>query len=552
MPPAGPSLLADRLAWVAALGTGGALALAFPKPDLHLLAWVGLVPLLLAVEGRDAPRAWWLGLLAGIVFRAGTLYWVVPVMPRYGGGAVSWPVAVLAGTALFVYLGAFTAVFAVVAARLGLDRARSVPLLAATWVGLEFVQGRLLGGFPWCLLGYAAGRTTTMMQIADLAGVYGLSFLAVLINAALTGHLVRSRRGRWTTGAVGIAVGAAAVYGVVVLAMAPAIPADTGTTAAGSGPPEGESSPAPAASGGERGLRVALVQGNVPQGRKWDPDARREILERHLRLSRRGAAEGAALIVWPEASIPNPYGIAADPEARASLAELARETGAAILFGSPYVARGAGERYQTNAAFLMGPRGDWLGRYDKIELVPFGEYVPFDDWLDLLGPLVVAVADFRPGDPGQPPLAAPEADVSPFGVAICYEIVFPELMRRQAERGARFLVTITNDAWYADSSAPFQHFAMARMRAVELRRTLVRAANTGISGVVDPWGRVRARLGLNRTGVLVENIRLARGTTPFQRTGILFPLACALLSAGAFAVEVRGGRRGTEASGAGT
>lgn len=462
-------------------------------------------------------------MLAGFLFRAGNLYGLVPALTRFGELAV--PVALAATAALVLYLAVYLGAFAMLATAYGVRRRGAPVVLAGTWVGLELLQGRLFGGFPWCLLGYAAGRSSTLMQAADLAGVHGLSFLAVLVNVALAQAVLAPRRALPGLSWAAAAVAAAALYGGWVLQAAP--------------PPEAP--PEAAAT-----VRVGVVQGNVQQERKWDPAARQEILETHLRLTREAATGGAGMVVWPEASIPDPHGISGDPETRRRLAALARELEVAILFGSPHVqaiARdpGAGARsraapgaeaetgqFQTNAAFLLDDRGRWRGRYDKVELVPFGEYVPFGDWLGFLDPVVPAVADFRAGDPDQAPFEGfRSAGEGAFSVAICYEIVFPELVRRQVSRGATLLVTITNDAWYGDTGIPYQHLAMARLRAVENRRWLVRAANTGISAIIDPWGRLHGRLPLGRAGTLVADVVPAHESSPYNRWGLLFALSAA-------------------------
>ena len=184
----------------------------------------------------------------------------------------------------------------------------------------------------------------------------------------------------------------------------------------------------------------------------------------------------------------------------------------------------------TNAAVLIDRSGNWGGRYEKQHLVPFGEYLPLQRWLRFLGPLVYAVGSLRPGDAEQSLLAAPAHGLPPFGVSICYEVIFPQIARSQVRRGARFLATITNDAWYGTTSGPYQHFAMARMRAIENRRWLVRAANTGVSGVVDPWGRVLQRSHLETEALITARIEPLDGLTVYARLGDSFAWACALVA----------------------
>lgn len=208
-----------------------------------------------------------------------------------------------------------------------------------------------------------------------------------------------------------------------------------------------------------------------------------------------------------------------------------------MLVGSAHVASLA-PIVATNAAFLVTPNSGWMQRYDKVKLVPFGEYVPLRRWLPWIKPLVEAVTEFHPGEYSQPLMSDLSTSVPSFGVEICYEIIFPDLVRRQVARGATFLVTITNDAWFGDSSAPYQHFDMARLRAVENRRYLVRAANTGISGVVDPWGRVVQRTALDRATVVTASIVPNTSLSPFTRWGGLFAPTCILLVVAAALLRV--------------
>jgi apolipoprotein N-acyltransferase len=501
------------LPFLGALISGIGLGLAFPKPDLHLLVWVALVPLLLALRGAGVARAWWLGMITGLVYRAVALYWLVDTMAEYGG--LGLPVALAAATALIFVLASFIGVPAMLAAWYGPVGMGAGVFLSVLWVALEFLQKFPVGGFPWAFVGYAAGRNLVFMQAADLAGVYGLSAVAVFVNVALASLIAKRGEAFRLVAVAAVLVAAIGLYGAARLAAAPPLLA---------------ASPEAADANAGDALRVAVVQGNVAQGRKWDPASRASILADHLQLSARAAEAGARLVIWPESSIPNPAGLARDPAVRDAIAQTARRFDISIIVGSPHV-DGVGDDIKvTNAAFLIAPDGSWRQRYDKVRLVPFGEVVPLRRWLPWIAPLVVAVGDFHPGDLDQPLFGDPELLLPAFSVAICYEIVFPGFIRRQVRRGASFLVTITNDAWYGTSSGPYQHFAMARMRAVENRRYVVRAANTGISGIVDPWGRVRAHLDLEQKGMRTFSIFPRTSTSPYVLWGDLFAVACVLLA----------------------
>jgi apolipoprotein N-acyltransferase len=261
-------------------------------------------------------------------------------------------------------------------------------------------------------------------------------------------------------------------------------------------------------------LQVALIQGNVPQSEKWDPSRAESIFERYLRMTREAGARGADLIVWPESA--TPFYFDEDPASALRVRQLVNEIGTPLLFGTDEVERGSPPRYY-NSAFVLDETGTTAAVYRKMFLVPFGEYVPFGTLLTFVGPLVDAVAAFSPGQ-GVTMLPVDGHMVS---TAICYEVVYPHLIRRGVLQGAELLTTITNDAWYGDTSAPFQHFDLAAMRAIEQGRYLARAANTGISGIVDPYGRVTVRTTLFETAAPIGEVRFVQERTVYARIGDL-------------------------------
>jgi apolipoprotein N-acyltransferase len=487
-----------------------ALAAALPKFDLHLLSWVALAPLLFSAAGATPWRAWQLGFFYGLVFRAASLYWVVHAMTVHGG--LSTPVAILGAALLWAYLAAFVGLFALVVQQTGIRAWPAPLLLAAVWAGLEYLQGWFLTGFPWTFVGYAIAPVGPLLQLADLTGVYGLSFLVVLTNATVAGcwahQAMRRRQLLVVIGVLAFAFG----YGAWRLGTA---------TAA------------------DQKLTVGLVQGNVAQDVKWDIDARREILQRHIALTEEAARRGATVVIWPESSWPDPYGIERDPAAYEPVAAAAARYGIDVVVGTVRVQAGDDGYDVANGAVRIDPTGQLAGAYEKTHLVPFGEYLPFRSVLNRLGPLVQAVGELRAGDADQPLLGG-DAALPSFGLAICYEVIFPHIPARQVAAGARFLATITNDAWYGTTAGPYQHFAMARVRAVEHRRWLVRSANTGISGVIDPWGRVVEATPLEEPAVVVAEIGLRDDLTPYSRLGDAFGLICQLLAVVATAGALRG------------
>ena len=445
-------------------------------------------------EGVRPRRAFALGLVTGAVYFAGTLYWTPDVLKTFGG--ISLPLALLAGGLLVAYLALFPALVAVVVARVC---ARLGPLgvlvAPAAWVGSELARRFILGGFPWVLLGSSQAGVTPVLQTASLAGVYGLSGLIAFVSAALALAVSGRGRARWAPPlAAAVLVAALSAWGAWRV---------------NDGALLREGQP----------VRVALVQGNVLQQEKWDKARAGTILNRYLAMSREGAARGATLVIWPESS--TPFMFEHDPAGRLAITALARELGVAVLFGSDQYEPGPPARF-FNSAFLVGPDGQTRAVYRKMHLVPFGEFIPLKRLLFFVTPLVESVSDFSPGE---------DYVVMPLGgnrlsTAICYEVVYPDLVAAFVGRGSQLLTTITNDAWYGHSSAPHQHFWMATLRAVEQGRYLVRSANTGISGIVDPYGRVVVKTPIFEQTVAVGDVRYLDGRTIYSRTGDAFAYAC--------------------------
>jgi apolipoprotein N-acyltransferase len=337
--------------------------------------------------------------------------------------------------------------------------------------------------------------------------VYGVSALVVLVNTALAWWLLRRTRG---AGAIALAVATLAVGGAH--AVGQAAPAD--------GPPAT--------------VPVAVVQGNIDQGVKWDAAFRAETFRIYETLTRQ-AAPGRRLVVWPEAAVP--VYLRHDPAALDWLTRLAAEVEVPLLVGAPDAYRqGPAIRY-LNSAFLVRGQGV-ADRYDKMHLVPFGEYVPLKGVLFFVQAIAAEIGDFSPGSRRVIfPLAG-----APFGTVICYEIIFPDLFRRMVAEGASFMVNITNDAWFGDSGGPLQHLAMVPLRAVENGVAVVRAANTGVSALVDPAGTIRAELGLGRRGTLAGEVPLRRATTFYTRVGDLFAYTLGVLAALALGAAHAAGR----------
>ncbi len=495
-------------ATLAALASGGLLALAFPRPDLAEFAWVALVPLLLCAGERPFRQ----GFIAGAAFFAVILYWVNIVMTTYG--KLHPLLAVVAYGLLVGYLALFFGV-AVWGSfrlrdRLGLPLPLTLPLL---WVGLEFLRSFLLSGFPWAILGYSQQNRLTLIQSADLFGVYGLSFLLVLANATLA-ELARAWRlrearliPRCSLGLLLVLVAADLGYGAWRLGQ------------------DLDRRPAQ--------LTAVLAQGNIDQSIKWDPSFQQQTVDRYRDLSLKGAAGSpGALIIWPESA--TPFFFQTESKERREVVDVARHTRSWLLFGSPaYESVNRTTRYY-NSAFLLGPDGNLLGRSDKVHLVPFGEYVPLGRFFPFIDKLVTGIGDFSPGT-----IAPLLLDGHRAGVLVCFEGIFPDLARDMVNKGSDLLVTITNDAWFGRSSAPAQLLAMTRFRAVENRIWLARAANTGISALIAPSGRITGETRIFETTVLKGEVGLGARPSLYTRWGDALPALALILSALGLALSFR-------------
>jgi len=454
--------------------SGAAVAAAHPQAAIWPLGWIGLAPLLYAVRGKSPRRAAALGWMSGMAMYAALLYWIAPTISNFTR-ITSWQalaVLILACSILASFIGVFCALLEWLA-QAGISRVVAAPVL---WVAVEWSRVYFPVPFPWALLGYTQYSALPLVQIADIGGVYLVSAVLVFMNAAFAELARAGWRGRplLLAAVVGLPL-ATAGYGFARLASL-----------------DGRD--------GGRAVRVGVAQANIAQAEKWDRRFEDDTLETYLRLSREAADAGAELIVWPEAAVP--FFVPQDPRSR-WLSALSAETGAQLFVGTPgYERRAEGEDgVYYNRAWHVTPEGGLVRSYDKIQLVPFGEYVPFGFLLSWVDRAVEVVGDFGAGE---------EYVVfdgpARFSGLICYEGIFPALTRAFVAGGAELLVNVSNDAWYGRSSAPYQHLAMASVRAVENRVPLVRATNTGISAVIDRTGRIRATTALFEETWFVETV----------------------------------------------
>lgn len=485
---------------VLAVGSGVLLALAFPKVDYSLLAWVALVPLVWVIRGASPRHAFGYGWAAGMGFYLCTVYWVVHTIGLYSN--IPPPLAVGPLLLMCAILASYTGAFAA-GLRWYQERGGSIVLLGPPlWVALEWVRSFFFIGFPWVSLGYSQYKFLNLIQFAEFTAVYGISALVVFVNLVV--FSVFAHRGRGS----GRLLFAAAVLVLALLSWGAGRRAQLAAL-----PPDHR-------------LRVGIIQGNIEQDKKWDPEFQEATIARYERLTREAAAKGVDLIVWPETAVP--FFFQSDTTYRGRVLTLARATKTPILFGSPAFRQNGMEVTLFNRAYLLSPNAEVVGSYDKIKLAPFGEYVPFHSILFFLDKLVEGIGDFAAGTT---PLVF-SLPQHRFGVLICYEGIFPDLARRFVARGASFLVNITNDAWFGRTSAPYQHLVMEAMRTVENRVPMVRAANTGFSAVIGLDGQIRARTALYETAVLVEELTWPHVTSFYTRHGDVFARLCALATLG--------------------
>jgi apolipoprotein N-acyltransferase len=484
-----------------ALLSGLLLFLSFPKFGNGIVAWVALLPLFHALRDAKPKEGFKIGFLAGLIAHVGILYWISHVVVQYGYLPVYAGIAAM--LLLAAYLSLYTAFFAMGVVFL---RARgnavylSAPLL---WTVLEFARSHFLTGFPWENLAYSQYLFVNIIQIADITGIYGITFAIVLINAVLYNVLTALFR---RSGYPAVEIATACAVLAVIYGYGHFRTADI------------QESLKNASS-----MEVALVQGNIDQSIKWDARYQSETLDIYHSLTLRAIPAPGGLIVWPETAAPF-YFERPDP-LREAVIHLARISGRPLLFGSPSYEDENGRVSFMNSAYLLRPDGVVAGRYDKVHLVPYGEYVPLRQFFPFIGKLVAGIGDFRPGK-GFDPLVS---DGRRLGVLICYEGIFPEAARDYKRNRADLLVNITNDAWFGRTSAPYQHLSMTVFRAVENRLYLVRAANTGVSAVIDPTGVILSRTGVFERTVLKGEVKFIDEKSFYASYGDLFVYLCGLL-----------------------
>jgi len=473
------------------------MVLAFPRAGLHGLAWICMVPLIMVVLRRERPGTVAQGIIAGTVYHVGLIYWVVVSMNSYGG--MPRPLAGLMLALFAVFLSAFVALplwcSAFIQKRTGLRLTLTLPVC---WVAAEYVKSWILTGFPWELLGYSQFRNLRIIQIADITGVYGVSFLLIMGNcaaAAALHALTRRRRIPRLEPCCALVLSAASLCYGHIRVQEFHEPSGTQFTA-------------------------LLVQPNIPQDLKWDPAHLDATMQRLFRLSTAPAQKHTDLTIWPESA--TPFFFQDEPVYQEHVVRAARHSGGWLVFGSPSFTHNSARPSYHNSAFLMNPDGEITARYDKLHLVPWGEYVPLKRLFPFITRMVTGIGDFTPGK-GITLLRTGDTALAPL---ICYEIIFPNLTRTFVRLGGQCIVNITNDAWFGRTCAPYQHLSMAVLRAVENKRFLLRCANTGISAAIAPTGKIIAQTAVFTEASLQTTVSALDGLTVYSRFGDVFAAVC--------------------------
>lgn len=482
--------------------TGLMLTASFPRIGLGFIAWVAFVPFLYSVKNTTPLASFKLGFLAGLFHYATLLYWIAGVIHHYG--QLPSVLCAVIFMLLVFYLSLFPGLFAMIVSQL---RARSLPYYLTApffWAALEYVKSFFLSGFPWEEIGHSQYNRLHLIQISDILGTYGLSALIMAVNAVLFeawDTISKDRAFAWKP--------------IVGIALVIALFLTYGTWRIEKIDKDAQAAPKRA---------IALVQGNIDQAKKWLPSFQHETLQRYGTLSIAALKSDPDLIIWPETALP--FYFLHDEDLTKETLEVVRTCRAYFVLGSPSFRKAGQEISYYNSAYLVDPYGKVVGRYDKVHLVPYGEYVPFKRYFPFLGKMVQAVGDFESGTKGQVMLWGPEK----IGVLICFEAIFPELTCSMVQNGAQLLINITNDAWFGNSSAPYQHLSMVVFRAVESHLAVARAANTGISAFVDPVGRLLDETPLFEEAIRTRSLPVMNHKSFYVRYGDVFAIGCILIS----------------------
>lgn len=496
-------------AYAPAVTSGILLIFCFPDFDIYPLAWIGLVPFLVSLWGRNPKEAFASGMLMGIFYFFGTTYWIYYSLSHYGRIPLALSIVIV--FILSLYLSLYTGIFAMAfSARTYSSRLPAFLLAPVFWVPLEYLRSYALTGFPWSSIGYSQYKFLYGIQIADITGIYGVSFLVLALNGAIADIFFLKKRQlsmplfpvSQTFLCLGLFTASLAIifsYGWWRLNQQR--PGDS--------------------------LRVSIIQGNIEQDKKWEPAFQQQAMNTYKDLTLKAAAFSPSLIIWPETAVPFYFGY--ETTSSNDLVSFQRQLNLYLLFGSVLIKKPPSSgtaAMLTNSAVLLDRGGNVSYIYDKIHLVPFGEYVPLRKAFFFIDKLVAGIGDFVPGER----IVRANTGIGSFSTFICYEIIFPGLVRKGYSKSGDFIVTITNDAWFGRTAGPYQHFSMAVFRAIENRKPVVRAANTGISGYIDSNGKILRATPLFENTAETFDIKKDNSRSFYSKYGDIFTYFCIIAS----------------------
>lgn len=479
--------------------SGALTYLSFEKLSLFPVSWFSLsIPFLILITKRRYPFL--IGFSWAFSFYTISLYWLINVMSRYGN--LNLP---LSAVLFLLLVSSISSLFGFVFLLINFARKffhhLEFIIFPFLWVSLEYILSFLLTGFPWNLMGYSQIHFLPFVQISSITGVYGVSFAIIFLNSSIAVS-VKTKKLRWLVPAIIIFI-FYVLYGLYVLNK------DYNR---------------------EKSIRIAIVQGNTSM--EDEIFTKTELLEKkladYIEMSKKAMDLNTKLVIWPETSVPILFRY--DPR-KETITELPKRNNAFIL--ASFTDWREGKFY--NSVFLISPEKSISSVYDKIHLVPFGEYVPLKKIFGRFESITKEVGDYAPGSK----LVLHPIEKYKFGSPICYEIIFPDLVRRFVKGGAQFLVTVSNDGWFGKSDAPYQHFSIASMRAIENRRFLLRATSTGVSGIVDPFGRVLKKIDIGKMEFIIEDIYPIDEKTLYSNHGDIFAWSCLTISGILFILSLK-------------
>ncbi len=490
--------------WCFPAVTGFLLAVTFPKADQGFLAWIAFVPLIAFVyKSRSPARAFWGGFIAGAVQLFFLQIWIPSVLAQYGNlsGVLAW----LAYGLMLILLSLFPAA-ACFAAKVLIRRGGDFCLISFPfiWIAMEYAQDFFpFGGYPWLLAGYSQSKYLRLIQIADLVGVFGVSFLILFFNVALFWIGIYRKRGwasAWPLISAAVLIALSLLYGTISFSRWDSI---------------------------QPNFRAAMLQGNIsfndPEGAMIE-----KIKSGYAQMADSLKFPNPDLLVIPES--PSPVSFEYDSVYRQSFERLASGFSMGLVFNNIREEQAEGNARYFNSAYFLGRDGSLEDVYDKMHLVPFGEYIPMKTIFSFSRIISKDVSAFSPGSNYR----IVKVGDHPANAVICFEIIFPDLVRRFVKKGSQLILNLTNDGWYGDSSAPFQHLSIARWRAIENRRYLLRAANSGISAIIEPTGRIQTSTGILMQAVCEGRFAFVSQQTFYTRYGNVFVFLCVIIAFGFF------------------